>query len=132
MPAQSIAELLRDLGVVLRWRMQRGAGTDRAPLLPQQLGWESRLALRFVDLRTSVQVRAMVEDWPLSRIQEVVQAQGLETLGPQEGFLSHIGPQRGADRKDKRAGHRRPGLLIWPAACGFAAGLAAGIIGRLG
>jgi hypothetical protein len=77
MTARNIAELLRDLGVVLRWRMFRAAGTDRAPLLPQSLDWESQLALRFVSLRASVQLRAMVEDWPLPRIQEAVQAQRL-------------------------------------------------------
>jgi hypothetical protein len=72
--------LLRDLGLVLRWRMRRAAGTKRVLLVPQSLRWDSRLAMRFVNLKLSVQLRAMLEDWPLQRIHETVQAQRLETL----------------------------------------------------
>jgi len=74
-PARNMAQLLCDLGLVLRWRMQRGAGTKRASLLRQSLCWYSQLALQFVNLRAAVQLRAMVEDWPLHLIQEAVQAQ---------------------------------------------------------
>jgi hypothetical protein len=81
-PARNMAELLCDLGLVLRWRMHREAGTARASLLLQALRWDSQLALQFVNLRASVQLRAMVEGWPLNRIQETVQAQRLETLCP--------------------------------------------------
>jgi hypothetical protein len=76
-PARNVAELLCDLGLVLRWREHCGAGTKGASL-PQSLRWDSQLALQFVNLRAVVQLRAMVEGWPLHRIQETVQAQGLE------------------------------------------------------
>jgi hypothetical protein len=128
-PARTLAELLRDLGAVLRWRVRHGAGTDCAPVLPESLRWDSKLALAFVNLRTSVQLRAMVEDWPFQRIQEAVGAHQLERFGPQEGYTIPIGPHRGAKLEDKRAGPRPPGLLTWLIACGFAAVLAAGIIG---
>jgi hypothetical protein len=82
-PARNIAELLRDLGLVLRWNMRRATRTKRVLLFLQSLRWDSQLALRFVNLRVSVQLRAMVEDWPLHRIQETVQAQQLETLRSQ-------------------------------------------------
>jgi len=82
-PARNMAELLRDLGLVLRWRMRRATGTKRVVLLPQSLRWDSQLALQFVNLKLSVQLRGMVEGWPLHRIQETVQAQRLETLRPQ-------------------------------------------------
>jgi hypothetical protein len=72
--------LLCDLGLVLRWRMRRTTGTRRVSLLLQSLRWDSQLALRFVNLRVSVQLRAMIEDWPLHRLQETVQAQRLEML----------------------------------------------------
>jgi hypothetical protein len=74
-PARNVAELLCDLGFVLRWRMRRGAAIQQAPLLLQSLRWDSQMALQFVNLSTSDQLRAMVEDWPLQRIQEYVQAQ---------------------------------------------------------
>jgi len=77
-PARNMAELLCDLGLVLRWRVYGGAGTKRASLPLQSLRWDSQLALQFVNLRSVVQLRAMVEGWPLRRIQEMVQAQGLE------------------------------------------------------
>jgi len=83
-PARNVAELLCDLGRVLRWRTHRGAGNKQASLLLHSLRWDSQLALRFVNLRAAVQLRAMVEDWPLHRIQETVQAQRLETRCPQE------------------------------------------------
>ena len=50
----------------------------------QSLRWDSRLALRFVNLRVSVQLRAMVEDWPLDRVQDTVKALRLEMHRPQE------------------------------------------------
>jgi hypothetical protein len=81
-PPRNVAELLCDLGLVLRFCIYRGAGTKGASLPLQPLRWESQLALRFVNLRAAVQLRAMVEDWPLQRIQETVQAQRLETLRP--------------------------------------------------
>jgi hypothetical protein len=130
-PARTVAELLCDLGVVLRRHMRHGAKTERASLPPQPLGWERNLALGFVNLSASVQLRAMVEDWPLHRIQEAVRAQRLETLRAQGGYPTRLGPHRGADLENKRAGLRPPGLLLWLVACGFAAGLAAGIIGGL-
>jgi hypothetical protein len=80
MPARNIAELLCDLGMLLRWRIRRGAGTDRGALREKSLRWDGQLALGFVSLPTSVQLRAMVEDWSLSRIQEALQSQLLETL----------------------------------------------------
>jgi hypothetical protein len=129
-PARTLAELLRDLGVVLRWRMRHGAETGRTPLLPQLLRWDGKLALEFVSLRPAVQLRAMVEDWPLDRIQEAVRAQRLETLRPQEGPPTRTGPHHGADLENRRAGRRRPAFLTWLAA-GFAAGLDAGFIGGL-
>ena len=79
-PARNIAELLCDLGILLRWRIRRGAGTDRGALRVQSLRWDGQLALGFVSLPASVQMRAMVEDWSLSRIQEALQSQLLETL----------------------------------------------------
>ena len=88
-PARNVAELLCELGLILRWRMQRGAGTKPAWL--RSLRWDSQLALRFVNLRAAVQLRAMVEDWPLHRIQETVQAQRLETLRPHEGHAPSLG-----------------------------------------
>jgi hypothetical protein len=78
-PARNVAELLCDLGILLRWR-HSGAGTKGAPLRLQSLRWDSRLALRFVNLRAAVQLRAMVEDWPLQRIQDAVHAQQLPKL----------------------------------------------------
>jgi hypothetical protein len=92
--ARNLAELLCDLGLVLRWRMRREAGMQRAPLLLQSLRWDSQLALRFRNLRASIQLRAMVEDWPLHRIQESVQAQQLEALLRQAGRPTCLGPHR--------------------------------------
>src|SRR5262249_9191997 len=89
--ARTLAELLRDLGLVLRWRWRHAAGVDRASLLLQSLRWENKLALAFVNLRASVRLRAMIEDWPLQRIQEAVEAQRLETLRPQAGYPSSVG-----------------------------------------
>jgi hypothetical protein len=129
-PAQTLAELLRDLGLVLRRRFRHGAGLERAALLLQSLRWENKLALAFVNLRSSVQLRAMVEDWPLQCIQEAIQAQRLETLPLQAGHTRRVGRQA-ADLENKRAGFTQPSFLIWLAACVFAAGLAAGIIGGL-
>jgi hypothetical protein len=74
-PARNIAELLCDLGILLRWRIRRGAGTDRGALREQSLRWDGQLALGFVSLTASLQLRAMVEDWPLSRIQDTIQSQ---------------------------------------------------------
>src|SRR5262249_28120972 len=90
--ARNVAELLRDLGLILRWGMRRGAGTNRVSLLLQFLCWESQLALEFLNLRASVQLRAMVEDWPLHRIQEAVQVQRCETLRPQHGSPTRLSP----------------------------------------
>jgi hypothetical protein len=85
LPARNAAEFLRDLGLVLRQRMRRMVGARRALLFLRALCWDGRLALRFTSLGLSVQLRAMVEDWPLSLIQDTVAAQRLETLRPQEG-----------------------------------------------
>jgi hypothetical protein len=74
-PARNMAELLCDLGLVLRWRMRHATRTKRALLFLESLRWDSQLALRFVNLRAPVQFRAMVEDWPLQRIQEKVRAE---------------------------------------------------------
>jgi hypothetical protein len=93
-PARNVAELLCDLGLVLRWRIRRVDGTKGASLLMQSLCWDSQLALGFVNLRAAVQLRAMVEDWPLHRIQETVQAQRLESLRPQEGYSTRLGAHR--------------------------------------
>jgi hypothetical protein len=82
-PARNLAELLCDLGLVLRWRLRHGAGTER---VPSSLRWDSVLALGFVNLRASVQLRAMVEDWPLHRIQE--------SLGYQAGQPACLGLHR--------------------------------------
>jgi hypothetical protein len=92
-PARNMAELLCDLGLVLRWRMQSGAGMGRAPLLLQSLRWDSQLALRFVNLKASVQLRAMVEDWPVHRIQESVQEQRRETPGRPAGHPTSRAPR---------------------------------------
>ena len=73
-PARNVAEWLCDLGRVLRRRMYRGARAKAAPVPLQSLRWESQLALRFVGFSGSVQLRAMVEDWPLARIEEAVRA----------------------------------------------------------
>jgi hypothetical protein len=67
-PARNMAELLYDLGLVLRWRMRHATRTKRALLFLESLRWDSQLALRFVNISVSVQLRAMVEDWPLYRI----------------------------------------------------------------
>jgi hypothetical protein len=75
--ARNMAELLCDLGLVLRWRMRHATRTKRALLFLESLRWDSQLALRFVNLRVSVQFRAMVEDWPVHRIQETVRAERL-------------------------------------------------------
>jgi hypothetical protein len=79
-PARNIAELLCDLGMLLRWRMRRRAGTDRGAPRVQSLRWDGQLALGFVSLPAPIQLRAMVENWSLSRIQEALQSQLLETL----------------------------------------------------
>jgi hypothetical protein len=125
-PAQTLAELLRDLGMVLRRRMRHWTGTGRASPPQPSLRWENKLALAFVNLRASVQLRAMVEDWPLHRIQEAIQAQQLETPGPREEYPTGVGPHLGAELENKRAG--LPGFLSWLTACGLIAGLATGII----
>jgi len=114
-PAQTLAELLRDLGVVLCRSMRHAVGTERASPPLQSLRWDSKLALEFVNLRASVQLCAMVEDWPLKRIQEVVQAQRLETLRPREEYARRAGPRRAADLENKRAGFTQPGFLIMAA-----------------
>jgi hypothetical protein len=100
--ARNLAELLRDLGLVLRRRLR--AVEDRALLAKSSPRWGSQLALQFVNLRASVQLRAMVEDWPLHRIQAAVEAQRLEPLRPWSV------------------------LLIWLAAGGLAVALAAGML----
>jgi hypothetical protein len=82
-PARNIAELLCDLGILLRRRLRRGAGTNRGALRVQSLRWDGQLALGFVNLTASIQLRAMVEDWPLSRIQETIQSQRLDTPRPE-------------------------------------------------
>ncbi len=74
-PARNIAELVCDLGLLLRWRMRNQPVTQRTLLVRRSLRWDSELALRFVSLPVAVQFRAMVENWPVPRIQEVVQAQ---------------------------------------------------------
>jgi hypothetical protein len=150
-PARNLAELLRDLGVVLSRRIHRGTGNDSAQLQLQSLGWESKLALGFVNLRPSVQLCAMIEDWPFHRIQEVIQAQQLDRLRPQEEYPRPVEPDRGTELEiypeggaelekepeqrtrleNKRTGFRRPGFLAFLAVCGFAIGLAGGIIGGL-
>jgi hypothetical protein len=79
-PARNIAELLCDLGILLRRRLRHGAEADQGALREQSLRWDGRLALGFVSLSASVQLRAMVEDWPLSRVQEAIQSQRLEML----------------------------------------------------
>ena len=84
-PARNIAELLCDLGILLRWRMRLGAGTDRGAPRVQSLRWDGQLALGFVSLPASVQLRAMVEDWPLSRIQETVEVSASERAARFEG-----------------------------------------------
>src|SRR5262249_51152447 len=104
-----------------------GAGADRTPL--QAPRWERQLALGFVNLTPSVRLRALVEDWPLHRIQEAVQAQRLETLRAHERYPTGIGPDRGASLASQRPGCS--GLLAWLAACGLAAGIVAGLIGGL-
>jgi hypothetical protein len=77
-PPQNVAELLSDLGVVLRRRLHRGQSTKTATGSPDQLRWDSQLALQFLSLRPVVQLRAMVEDWPLCRIQEAVELDRME------------------------------------------------------
>jgi hypothetical protein len=74
-PPRNLAELLSDLGRVLHWRLRRAAGAKRVFLLLRLLRWDSRSALGFASLSVSIQFRAMVEDWPLHRIQATVQAQ---------------------------------------------------------
>jgi hypothetical protein len=44
--------------------------------------WDCELALKYVALSRSVQLRAMVEDWPFHRIKEAVLAQTGETGRP--------------------------------------------------
>jgi hypothetical protein len=83
-PPRNVGEFLRDLGGVLRWRMRHTAGARRAILFLQSLRWEGRLAFRFTNLRLSVQLRAMVEDWPLDRVQDTVKAHRLEVHRPLE------------------------------------------------
>ena len=73
----------------------------------------------------------MVEDWPLHRIREAIQAQGLETLRPQEGDRTYFRPRQGIDRETNPTGHGRPVFLLGLAACGLAVLLAMGIIGGL-
>jgi hypothetical protein len=110
-PAQTLAELLRDLGLVLRRRFRHGAGLERAALLLQSLRWENKLALAFVNLRSSVQLRAMVEDWPLQCIQEAIQEQRLETLPLQAGHTRRVGRQA-ADLENKRLPVRAAGKEV--------------------
>ena len=83
-PARNTAEFFRDLGLVLRQRMRRTTGTRRALLFLQSLRWDGRVALRFTSLDLSLQLRAMVEDWPLDRIQDTIDTQRLETRHRQE------------------------------------------------
>jgi hypothetical protein len=84
LPARNLAELLCDLGRILRSHRHRRGGTKPASVSLQSLRWENQLALRFVQLSVSVQLRAMVEDWPLHRIQKEIGAQRLETVRPEE------------------------------------------------
>jgi hypothetical protein len=83
-PARNTGEFLCDLGMVLRRRMYGTTGARRALWFLQSLRWDGRLALRFTSLGLSVQLRAMVEDWPLNRVQDTVKAQRLEMLRPEE------------------------------------------------
>jgi hypothetical protein len=130
-PPRNLAELLHDLGMVLRWRMSHAAGSVHLPPSLESLRWESLLALRFVNLRASIQLRAMVEDWPLPRIQEAVQSAALETPRPQTGSPGPAEPRTVAHPEEKRADDQRPGSVIWLAVCGIAIGLATGIMGGL-
>jgi hypothetical protein len=68
--------LLYDLGRVLRWRLRHATGAKRVFLLLRFLRWDNQLALGFATLSVATQLRAMVEDWPLHRIQATVHAQG--------------------------------------------------------
>jgi hypothetical protein len=130
-PAQTAAELLHDLGVILRRRMRHATGTDRVSLLLQSHRWESKLALGFMKLRPSVQLRAMIENWPLDRIQEVVHAQPRETRRSRTGYQSRLGSHQGAEPGNKRGSLRQPSFLICLAACAFAIVLAAEMSGGL-
>jgi hypothetical protein len=73
--AQNLAESLCQLGVFVRLGMQRRARTERAPVPLKSLTSISQLALRFVTSSSLVQLRAMVEDWPLDRIQAEIRSQ---------------------------------------------------------
>lgn len=137
LPTPTMAESLRDLGVVLRQRTRHGAETDFVPcrrmgheartdlafLLLRPLRWKSKLALEFITLRESVQLRAMVEDWPLHRIQEVIRTSRLEARCAQERCLTRIGPQRITDPVNKCAWLRWAAFVIWLTAFVFAADL---------
>jgi hypothetical protein len=79
-PAQNLAEVLCALGWVLRRRLQRDQGRKTALPIFERLRWDSKLALQFVNLRAAVQFSAMVEDWPVRRIQEAVVLQRLKSL----------------------------------------------------
>jgi hypothetical protein len=82
--ARNLAELLCDLGRVLRSTRHCAAGTKSASVPLQSLRWENQLALRFVQLSAGVQLRAMVEDWPLHQIQEAIWTQRIETVCSEE------------------------------------------------
>jgi hypothetical protein len=84
LPARNLAELLCDLGRVLRSTRHRGAGTKAASVPLQSLRRENQLALRFVQVSAAVQLRAMVEDWSLHRIHEAIAAQRVETVRPEQ------------------------------------------------
>src|SRR5262245_36486657 len=84
-PPRNVAELLCDLGQVLRWSMSRsGAGTKREAATTQLRGGGTHVSQQFVKLSLSVQLRAMVEDWSLHQILEAIRAQGNEPLCPKE------------------------------------------------
>ena len=129
-PEQNLAESLRELGLLLHRRMRRGAKTNGASRLQPSLGWDSQVALRFVNLRPSVQLRAMVEDWPLHRIQEAIQAQRAEPPRYQEGDPTDPNLPRAATAGNNLTGVLWPVVLIGLAAWGVAALLSARIAGK--
>jgi hypothetical protein len=81
-PARNLAELLCDLGRILQRQQYREAGTKPASARLRALRWDCEFALKYVALSRSVQLRAMVEDWPFDRIKEAVHAQPGETGRP--------------------------------------------------
>jgi hypothetical protein len=81
-PARNLAELLCDLGRVLQRHAHRAPGTKEASARLRALRWDCDFALKYVALSRSVQLRAMVEDWPFHRIKEAVHAQMEESGRP--------------------------------------------------